>query len=78
MQNRMKTISGLLIEVILSQVCVAGHYITVLLDPNSYDSVLYDTKSLDFTRYKNQIIKRVFSLQLPNNTSTSEREWMER
>uniref|UniRef100_A0A667YR65 Prostacyclin synthase n=1 Tax=Myripristis murdjan TaxID=586833 RepID=A0A667YR65_9TELE len=42
-------------------VCVAGHYVTVLLDPNSYDSVLYDTKSLDFTRYKNQIIKRVFN-----------------
>uniref|UniRef100_A0A667YXE6 Prostacyclin synthase n=1 Tax=Myripristis murdjan TaxID=586833 RepID=A0A667YXE6_9TELE len=59
-------------------VCVAGHYVTVLLDPNSYDSVLYDTKSLDFTRYKNQIIKRVFSLQLPNTSSTSEREWMER
>ncbi|XP_071383085.1 prostacyclin synthase [Centroberyx affinis] len=58
-------------------VCVAGHYVTVLLDPNSYDSVLYDTVCLDFTRYKNLLTKKIFSLRLPNTNPRSEREWME-
>lgn len=56
---------------------VAGHYVTVLLDANSFDAVLNDTISLDFTRYKNQLLKRIFSLQLPSIKPTAEREWME-
>ncbi|KAM3877725.1 prostacyclin synthase [Diretmus argenteus] len=56
---------------------VAGHYITVLLDPNSYDSVLYDSVLLDFTRYRNRLRKNIFSLQLPNTNSTAERAWMQ-
>ena len=45
----------------------AGHYVTVLLDPHSYDSVIEDVVSLDFTRYASVIIDRVFGLQLPQH-----------
>lgn len=61
-----------------SQVRVAGHYVTVLLDANSFDAVLMDTVSLDFTRSRNQLVKRIFSLQLPSLKPTAERKWMER
>ncbi|XP_042262658.1 prostacyclin synthase isoform X1 [Thunnus maccoyii] len=59
-------------------VCVAGHYVTVLLDPNSFDAVLNDTVFLDFTQNRNQLKKRIFSLQLPISLKPSaERKWME-
>ncbi|XP_070758113.1 prostacyclin synthase [Enoplosus armatus] len=57
---------------------VAGYYVTVLLDPNSFDAVLNDTVFLDFTRNRNQLLKRIFSLQLPSITPAAERQWMER
>uniref|UniRef100_A0A672ID12 Prostacyclin synthase n=1 Tax=Salarias fasciatus TaxID=181472 RepID=A0A672ID12_SALFA len=57
---------------------VAGKYVTVLLDPNSFDSVVNDTVCLDFSRIRNQLIKTVFGLQLPGTSPTSERKWMER
>ncbi|XP_071350251.1 prostacyclin synthase isoform X2 [Trachinotus anak] len=56
---------------------VAGHYVTVLLDPNSFDAVINDTVFLDFTRNRQQLLKRIFSLQLPSITPTAERKWME-
>ncbi|XP_070693198.1 prostacyclin synthase [Pempheris klunzingeri] len=56
---------------------VAGHYVTVLLDPNSFDAVLKDTVSLDFTRSRNQLVKRIFGLQLPSIKPAAERKWME-
>ncbi|KAI3369999.1 hypothetical protein L3Q82_024804, partial [Scortum barcoo] len=56
---------------------VAGHYVTVLLDPNSFDAVLNDTVSFDLTRNRNLLLKRIFNLQLPSITPTAEREWME-
>uniref|UniRef100_UPI0037E8249F prostacyclin synthase n=1 Tax=Semicossyphus pulcher TaxID=241346 RepID=UPI0037E8249F len=56
---------------------VAGHYVTVLLDPNSFDEVLYDTVCFDFARSKTQLLKRIFSLQLPSIKPTAERKWME-
>ncbi|XP_033483252.1 prostacyclin synthase [Epinephelus lanceolatus] len=56
---------------------VAGHYVTVLLDPNSFDAVMNDTVSLDFTRSRNQLLQRIFSLQLPSVKPTAERKWME-
>uniref|UniRef100_A0A3B4WIE5 Prostacyclin synthase n=1 Tax=Seriola lalandi dorsalis TaxID=1841481 RepID=A0A3B4WIE5_SERLL len=52
-------------------VCVAGHYVTVLLDPNSFDAIINDTVFLDFTRARNQLLKRIFSLQLPSIKPTS-------
>ncbi|CAG5980356.1 unnamed protein product [Menidia menidia] len=59
-------------------VCVAGHYITVLLDPNSFDSVLSDTVRLDFTPIREKLIQRIFNVQLPTVKPLSERKWMER
>ncbi|XP_069546802.1 prostacyclin synthase [Brachyistius frenatus] len=56
---------------------VAGHYVTVMLDPDSFDSVLNDTVSLDFRRIRGELMKRVFSLQVPSIKPTSERRWME-
>ena len=64
-------------KMISLQVRVAGHYVTVLLDPNSFDAVINDTVFLDFTRTRNQLLKRIFSLQLPSLKSTAERKWME-
>lgn len=56
---------------------VAGLRVTVLLDPHSFDSVLNDRDSFDFTHIRNQVIQKVFSLQLTNIEPTSERRWME-
>ncbi|MED6268408.1 hypothetical protein CHARACLAT_022113 [Characodon lateralis] len=57
---------------------VAGLYVTVLLDPNSFHNVLNDeTNCFDFTRIRGQVIKRTFNLQLPFDNPTSERKWME-
>ena len=58
------------------QVRVAGRYVTVLLDPNSYDAILNDTSSLDFTGYKHLLMERIFSLKLPTHNTDTERVWM--
>ncbi|XP_017553252.1 prostacyclin synthase [Pygocentrus nattereri] len=58
-------------------VCVAGHYVTVLLDSNSYDDVLADKHSLDLTRYAQVLMKRIFRLRLPNLDPVSERRMVE-
>lgn len=60
-----------------SQVRVAGQYVTVLLDANSFDAVLNDTVFLDFTRNRNRLLKKIFFLQLPNIKPAAERKWME-
>ncbi|XP_036387524.1 prostacyclin synthase-like [Megalops cyprinoides] len=57
---------------------VAGHYVTVLLDPNSYDAVVQDSVSLDFTRYAQVLMQRIFCLSLPNHNPTAERAMMRR
>ncbi|XP_040059299.1 prostacyclin synthase [Gasterosteus aculeatus] len=56
---------------------VAGIYLTVLLDPNSFDAVMNDTVFLDFTRIRNKLLQRVFGLQLPCIKPQAERKWME-
>ena len=61
----------------VSQVRVCGRYITVLLDPNSYDAVLDDKVSLDFSRYAQVLMQRIFNLRLPNHNPETERAWME-
>ncbi|KAG5838303.1 hypothetical protein ANANG_G00222340 [Anguilla anguilla] len=58
-------------------VCVAGHYVTVLLDPSSYDAVLQDTVSLDFHRYAQVVTQKVFCLRLPSSCAAAQRAWME-
>lgn len=60
------------------QVRVAGRYITVLLDPNSYDAVLQDTTSLDFARYAQVLMDRIFNLRLPNYKPDTEKAIMRR
>lgn len=67
-----------IMEIIPTQVRVAGQYVTVLLDPNSFDNVLNDAASLDFIKSKNQILEKIFLLKLPGLQPTAEREWMER
>ncbi|XP_026866749.2 prostacyclin synthase [Electrophorus electricus] len=55
-------------------VCVAGNYVTVLLDSNCYDAVLADTHSLDLTPYAQLLMERIFSLHLPNHDPVSEKK----
>lgn len=49
----------------LSQVRVAGRYVTLLLDPHSYDAVINDSGSLDFSPYAQVLMRRIFNLELP-------------
>ncbi|XP_028853244.1 prostacyclin synthase [Denticeps clupeoides] len=56
----------------------AGLYVTVVLDPNAYDAVLSETEALDFKRYAQVLMKRIFSLNLPNHNPASDRALMEK
>ncbi|KAM4622248.1 prostacyclin synthase [Discoglossus pictus] len=45
----------------------AGHFITVLLDPHSYDAVLWEsTTKLDFGKYAKILMERMFDVRLPD------------
>ncbi|CAB1353826.1 unnamed protein product [Coregonus sp. 'balchen'] len=55
---------------------VAGRYVTVLLDPSSYDAVIEDSVSLDFTRYAQVLMDRIFSLRLPHHNPAVEKAMM--
>uniref|UniRef100_A0A8C7YQT3 Prostacyclin synthase n=1 Tax=Oryzias sinensis TaxID=183150 RepID=A0A8C7YQT3_9TELE len=56
----------------------AGRYVTLLLDPHSYDAVISDSESLDFTRYAQVLMERIFDLQLPHNQPDKVKEMMKR
>ncbi|XP_029948411.1 prostacyclin synthase-like [Salarias fasciatus] len=56
----------------------AGRYVTVLLDPHSYDAVLGDSECLDFTRYAQVLMDRIFNLQLPLDQPAKAKETMKR
>ncbi|XP_056293664.1 prostacyclin synthase-like [Pseudoliparis swirei] len=58
--NRMKLKHGDIFTV-----RVAGRYVTVLLDPHSYDTVIKDSDSLDFNRYAQMLMEKIFNLRLP-------------
>ncbi|XP_019395103.1 PREDICTED: prostacyclin synthase [Crocodylus porosus] len=46
---------------------VAGKFITILLDPCSYDAVLWESNSkLDFGKYARILMERMFDVKLPN------------
>lgn len=60
-----------------SQICVAGRYITVVLDPNSYDAVLVDTVCLDFPQNRVDLMKRIFSLEMPESTRVALSDWLQ-
>uniref|UniRef100_A0A6Q2YAL6 Prostacyclin synthase n=1 Tax=Esox lucius TaxID=8010 RepID=A0A6Q2YAL6_ESOLU len=55
---------------------VAGRYVTVLLDPCSYDAVIEDPLSLDFTRYAQILMDKIFSLRLPHSNPAAEKSMM--
>ncbi|XP_013909829.1 PREDICTED: prostacyclin synthase [Thamnophis sirtalis] len=53
---------------------VAGKFITVLLDPLSYDVVLWEScAKLDFGQYARILMKRMFDVTLPNYDSNAEK-----
>ncbi|XP_037106924.1 prostacyclin synthase-like [Syngnathus acus] len=59
--NRMKQKHGDIFTV-----RVVGRYVTVLLDPHSYDCVINDSDSLDFEGYADVLMERIFKLRLPH------------
>ncbi len=60
------------------QVRAAGRYVTVLLDPHSYDTVINDSDSLDFTRYAQVLMERIFNLRLPHHQPAKAKEMMKK
>uniref|UniRef100_A0A3B4B2T0 Prostacyclin synthase n=1 Tax=Periophthalmus magnuspinnatus TaxID=409849 RepID=A0A3B4B2T0_9GOBI len=57
---------------------VAGMYLTVLLDPHSFDSVLNDVGSLEVGNSRNKLLEQIFGLQLNGIKDSDERSWMEK
>ncbi|XP_003973292.2 prostacyclin synthase-like [Takifugu rubripes] len=54
----------------------AGRYVTVLLDPHSYDQVIHDQDCLDFHSYAKVLMERIFQLRLPNHEPAKEKAVM--
>ncbi|KAH0511052.1 Prostacyclin synthase, partial [Microtus ochrogaster] len=58
-------------------VLVGGRYVTVLLDPHSYDAVVWESRTrLDFHPYAIFLMERIFDLQLPNFNPREEKARM--
>ncbi|XP_015999213.1 prostacyclin synthase [Rousettus aegyptiacus] len=58
-------------------VLVGGRYITVLLDPHSYDSVVWEPRTkLDFHAYAIFLMERIFDVQLPHYNPSDEKARM--
>ncbi|NP_001407685.1 prostacyclin synthase isoform d precursor [Mus musculus] len=58
-------------------VLVGGRYVTVLLDPHSYDTVVWELRTrLDFHPYAIFLMERIFDLQLPNFNPSEEKARM--
>ncbi|GAB1287232.1 Prostacyclin synthase [Apodemus speciosus] len=58
-------------------VLVGGRYVTVLLDPHSYDAVVWELRTrLDFHPYAVFLMERIFDLQLPNFNPSEEKARM--
>lgn len=51
---------------------------TVLLDPHSYDAVINDSDSLDFSRYAQVLMERIFNLRLPHHQPSIEKAMMKK
>lgn len=60
----------------LPQVRAAGRYVTVLLDPHSYDQVIHDQDRLDFYSYAQVLMERIFQLRLPNHQPAKDKAVM--
>ena len=66
-----------LLPTLLQQVLVGGRYVTVLLDPHSYDAVVWESRTrLDFHPYAIFLMERIFDLQLPNFNPSEEKARM--
>ncbi|XP_006839390.1 PREDICTED: prostacyclin synthase [Chrysochloris asiatica] len=58
-------------------VLVGGRYVTVLLDPHSYDTVVWEPRSkLDFHAYAVFLMERIFDVQLPHYNPSDEKARM--
>ncbi|XP_042321085.1 prostacyclin synthase [Sceloporus undulatus] len=52
----------------------AGKFITILLDPHSYDVVLWESRSkLDFNKYARVLMDRMFDVRLPDYDPNEEK-----
>lgn len=55
-------------------VLVGGRYVTVLLDPHSYDAVVWESRTrLDFHAYAVFLMERIFDVQLPHYNPSDEK-----
>ncbi|XP_075427383.1 prostacyclin synthase [Ascaphus truei] len=53
---------------------VAGKFVTVLLDPHSYDAVVWESSSkLDFGKYAQLLMERMFDVRLPSYDTAAEK-----
>ncbi|XP_063814956.1 prostacyclin synthase [Pseudophryne corroboree] len=67
--TRMKTKYGNIFTV-----QVAGKFVTVLLDPHSYDNVVLESKDkLDFEKYAKILMERMFDVRLPEYDVAAEK-----
>ncbi|XP_048205563.1 prostacyclin synthase [Perognathus longimembris pacificus] len=58
-------------------VLVGGRYVTVLLDPHSYDAVVWEPRTrLDFHTYAVFLMERIFDVQLPHYNPSDEKARM--
>ncbi|XP_010833422.1 PREDICTED: prostacyclin synthase [Bison bison bison] len=58
-------------------VLVGGRHVTVLLDPHSYDAVVWEPRSrLDFHAYAIFLMERIFDVQLPHYNPGDEKSKM--
>ncbi|KAK1157857.1 prostacyclin synthase-like [Acipenser oxyrinchus oxyrinchus] len=56
---------------------VAGRYVTVLLDPKSYDAVIKESGSkFNFSKYACLLMERIFNLRLPDYEPNTEKAMM--
>lgn len=56
---------------------VAGRYVTVLLDPKSYDAVVRESGSkFNFSKYACLLMERIFNLRLPDYEPNTEKAMM--
>uniref|UniRef100_G1R5M7 Prostacyclin synthase n=1 Tax=Nomascus leucogenys TaxID=61853 RepID=G1R5M7_NOMLE len=58
-------------------ILVGGRYVTVLLDPHSYDAVVWEPRTrLDFHAYAVFLMERIFDVQLPHYSPSDEKARM--
>ncbi|XP_049724882.1 prostacyclin synthase [Elephas maximus indicus] len=58
-------------------VLVGGRYVTVLLDPHCYDTVVWESRTkLDFHAYAVFLMERIFDVQLPHYNPSDEKARM--